>query len=467
MKKRVLIFAVVSILVIALVLIAWRIRLIMSQSPSYQQGAGAEHAIELAQVREKDGYYRDAETIYHTIVKDHPDTAEAMVAQKKLVLLYFRMDNYNLASRALGRLIEEYSENSALLDTLHDIVRKYRYGSVEAWYIQQQIQHYANRLEMYKGQLAVIAMNAMILIELQPLDVTAEIDKLVINFSGDHNLPRALWYIAEKYTRMKEFENANGIYQRIVRCYPDTMYAGKAYLDFQKTHILFLIESEQDNKVWAAIDRLCTDFRNSPGLLSALDFIAGKYESLGKYDDTVAIYQRMIKIDPDSDMAAMAQQSIGWTYYARGMYNQAIQEYRKGLKDYPESLHLASSTYWIAQSYRKKREYEQAKEEYQRVISMYPKSREAIYSKQQIALIYSILDMHDEAISEQRGIVNKYPDSGWAPYAQSQVAQSYYSKGEKEQAIKEYQKVIEVYPTSEAADNAEKQIARIKGIRKN
>lgn len=431
--------------------------------------------MELAQVHEKDGYFRQAESIYQKIIKDKPRTAEAMAAQKNLVLLYFRMDNYAQGSQALGRLIEDYIEQPGLMDSLHEIVGKCTYGSlrgrpgttIEAWYVQQQIQHFSNRLDMSRGPLAVRAMNVMILTELQPAEVAAEIDKLISDFSEDPELPKALWYIAEKYAGMKEYEKANGIYRQITQLRPDSLYAGKAYLDFQKAHILFLIDSEQDAKVQASIDMLCTDFRNYPGLLSVLDDIAGKYQSLKKYDDAVAIYHRIIKIDPYSEFAAIAQQAIGWTYYARGLFDQALQEYRKVIEDYPESVRLASSRYWIAQSYYKKREYERAKEEYQAVVSMYPESREAIYSEQKIARIYSILDMHEQAINEYRKIVNSYPDSGWAPDAQFRVAQSYDIKGEIEQAIKEYQKVIEIYPASQAAATVEKRIARLKSLKKN
>jgi TolA-binding protein len=310
-------------------------------------------------------------------------------------------------------------------------------------------------------------MNAVILIELQLVNVSTVIDKLIIDFSGHPDLPRALWYVAEKYVELQEYKKANNIYEQIVQRYPGDLDAVKKHLDFQKTHILFLIESGQGVDAKAAIDRLSTDFLGYPGQLSTLDYIAGKYQFLEKYDDAIEVYRKMTKIDPQSELAAMAQQSIGWTYFARGMYDQAIEEYRKVLEDYPESVRLPSVQYWIAQSYNKKREYEQAKEEYQKVVSIYPESRCAIYSEQAIARIYSKLNMHEQAISERRKIVNKYPDSGWAPSEQRGVARSYYNKGDLEQAIKEYQKVIEMYPASKAAATAEKRIAQLKSMKKN
>lgn len=582
--------------------------------------------IELAQFREKDGYYQQAESIYQKIITDRPGTVEALAAQKNLVLLYFRIDSCGQAARALGRLIEDYSEHSGLLDSLHEIVRRYRYSSsrgipgeaVEAWYVYQQIQHYANSLDAGKRQFAVRAMNAVILTELKPSGVLAAIDKLNTDFTGHPDLSKALWYIAEKYRMLQEYqkakriyqaivtdhpgsdrasdaqsavammdvlplieskkdakakaaidslvadlsghpglpgaihciaaayeksekyeqardlylmittdypgtdcalkaqrnlaivyflmgrdveaqraldklikdfsrhlalpatlyhiaekcedsrkyEQANSIYQQIVQRYPGSSYAGKARLDVPRTHILFLIESEKDNEAQVAIDRLNTDLRDYPGLLWALDRIAGKYESLDKYDDTIATFQKIIEIAPHSELAAIAQRAIGWTYYRRGLYDRAIKEYRKVLEHYPESVQLASTQYWIAQSYYKKRDFERAKTEYLRVVSMYPESREAVYSEQYIALIYLVLGMQYQAISEHRKIVKNYPDSGWALYAQWGVAQSYYSKGDLEQAIKEYQKVIEMYPHSQAAALSEKQIARLKSIRK-
>ena len=353
---------------------------------------------ELAQVRESDGYFRQAESIYQKITKYKPRTAEAMVAQKNLVLLYFKMDNCTQASQALRRLIEDYAEQPGLMDSLHEIVGKFTYGSlhgrpgtsVEAWYVQQQIQHYLNRSEIKKGPLAVRVMNVVILTELQPAEVVEETDKLITDFRDDSELPRVLWYIAEKFTKLKEFEKANVIYQRIKQLRPDSSYAGKAYLDFQKTYIFFLIESELDAKVQGAIDRLITDFRDYPGLLSALDDIAGKYESLKKYDDTIAIYHRMIKIDPHSEFAPLAQQAIGWIYFARGMYDQAKSESREIVNSYPDSGWAPDAQCRLAKSYGSLGETEQAIKEYRKVIDTYPASWAAATAEKQIERLRSL-----------------------------------------------------------------------------
>jgi TolA-binding protein len=437
-------------------------------------GCGQDIAaqIDLAQSCEGDGYYRQAESVYRAIVADRPGTTEALAAQKNLVLLYFKMDNCAQAAQTLGELIEKYAKRPGFLDALHEVVGKYRYGStrgspgnaVEAWHVHRQIQHYADSPNMGQSQLAVRAMNAMILTELEPADAAVAIDKLTADFSGHPDLPRALWYIAEAYRKSQECEKASSICQRMAQCCPDSPYAGKARLDSEKSHILSLIDSKQDAQAQAAIKKLSTELGNYPGLLSVLDDIAGKYESLKKYDDAIATYHTMIEIDPHSELAAIAHQAIGWTYFARNDYDRAIEEYRKVLENYPQSVQLASTQYWIAQSYYKKRDYERAKDEYQRVISIYPESREAVYSEQKIGLIYLMLDMHDQAISGYRKLVNNYPGSGWAPDAQCRVAQCYYSKGDLERAIKEYQEVVEMYPSSRAAVDAEKQIVRLRNM---
>ncbi len=49
MKKRIITCAVVTILAIAIVLIVWKIRLTVPSPPPYQQGVGAEYAMNLAE----------------------------------------------------------------------------------------------------------------------------------------------------------------------------------------------------------------------------------------------------------------------------------------------------------------------------------------------------------------------------------------------------------------------------------
>ncbi len=459
--------------------------------------AGASDQFELAQNREKDGYYRQAESIYQKIASDHNDTDEALGAQKNLSLLYVKMDSFGKFSRALAGLIEDFSEHPRLLDALHDVVRRYRYGSltgrpgnsVEAWCTHQQIQRYVSDPNAGEGLFAVRAMNAMILIELEAAVGATAIDMLITDFSEHRDLPRAMWYIAERYKGLQEYKRAKSIYEAIAANSPDSDWALKAEPAIPTMDILPLIKSRDDVKARAAIEDLIADFKDHPGLPGSIQCIAAEYEESEEYKQARDLYLTITTAYPDTDHALTSLRNLAIVYFLMAEDAEARKVLDELIGDFSEHAALPETFYYIAEKCEGAGKFEQASGVYQQTAERFGDGPQAgaarldaaetnilflIQSGQDdeahqaidalttdfsgypgllraldhIGGRYEVVDKPEHTIAVWEKIIEIAPGSERAAIAQRAIGWTYHRTGEFDRAIEEYRKVPEDYPES-------------------
>jgi hypothetical protein len=86
----------------------------------------------------------------------------------------------------------------------------------------------------------------------------------------------ALFDMAGKYEKSRKYAEARGIYQQIVKQYPDSSEAGKARLDIPKMNLLSLFDSKEETAAHAVLDSLFADFSEDDYLPEALYEVAKK-----------------------------------------------------------------------------------------------------------------------------------------------------------------------------------------------
>ncbi|MHC4158416.1 MAG: tetratricopeptide repeat protein [Planctomycetota bacterium] len=133
---------------------------------------------------------------------------------------------------------------------------------------------------------------AVTYIRMQKLVETQDaIEKLQTDFAGDPGLPAALYDIAGWYknilheVRFRQYQKAKAIYQQIMASYPQNELAQKSQGCICQLDALMQIESGNISAASQAIEKLKTDFAESPELAKLLWQIAQKYERLESLKD--------------------------------------------------------------------------------------------------------------------------------------------------------------------------------------
>ncbi|MFQ6035175.1 MAG: tol-pal system YbgF family protein [Sedimentisphaerales bacterium] len=74
-----------------------------------------------AEVHKKRGQYQQAEMIYQQIVTDYPSTDFALLAQKRLTILYIAWNKPPKADSALQQLLANFPRHKGIAKAVHDI----------------------------------------------------------------------------------------------------------------------------------------------------------------------------------------------------------------------------------------------------------------------------------------------------------------------------------------------------------
>ena len=83
---------------------------------------------------------------------------------------------------------------------------------------------------------------------------------LIADFSGNPALPETLYLIAEEYYWARRLEEANNLYQQIIKDHPDSSFASKAKLGIARAEATSLILSKNYDRDKDVLDELVTDF---------------------------------------------------------------------------------------------------------------------------------------------------------------------------------------------------------------
>jgi len=288
----------------------------------------------------------------------------------------------------------------------------------------------------------------------------AAYQKLLTDFAGNENMPRAVRDIAYRYHIFKKYNEAVELYQYITDTWPDSEFAMWSYMGMAMSNIAL----GDDAAVGANIDRLLGDFAGDERLPEAFRDIAYQYHTLEKYDKAVELYQYITDTWPDSFHAM-------WSHMGAAMSNIALGDDEAAGADIDNLLGFAGTEYdsHIAQAVRdvayqchKFGRYEKAKQLYQYILDNYPDSEYVIWAK--AGIIQSDIGLgNDPNITEELDkLIADFADSPGLPDRLHEIAGEYCTKGTQLQsggvaddgyfhkAITVWEKIIQQYPDSPA-----------------
>jgi tetratricopeptide (TPR) repeat protein len=229
------------------------------------------------------------------------------------------------------------------------LVQKFKYGQAEWDY--KRLTHRMKIFNLMK--------------EADQNEINAAIEQMVAEFTGRPEVVGELYWIACGYEeRPDKGELAKQMYERIVKEYPDTVEANEARLDIPRVDIQSLIEAGDINEANKLTDEFISDFNQNPYAGECLGRIAIKYyktampfkvqgrreqtkqyfaksenlwqwvidnnfvdnlgeayfcaatcrQELGRWEDALAYYYKVVDDYNDYEYVCGAQCAIGWSY---------------------------------------------------------------------------------------------------------------------------------------------------------
>jgi TolA-binding protein len=196
------------------------------------------------------------------------------------------------------------------------------------------------------------------------------------NFASHAEWPWFLCRIANEYKTLKRHDQAKGLYEQVLRQYPDNPAAKSARLELVKYKIESLVAAGKDAEVQSEITTAKTEFANHAELPGFLCSIANEYETLKKHDQAKGLYEQVFQQYPDSPAAKNARLKLVryevLSLATAGKDAEVQSEITKAKTEFAGRRELPGFLYSIANQYKKLKRPDQAKALYGQIIQQYP-----------------------------------------------------------------------------------------------
>jgi TolA-binding protein len=446
--------------------------------------------------RDKDKYGR-AEKVYKQIIANYPDNpfaSKAALGIAKVKVLYLIVaQDFNSAGQALNEMVANFSNEPNLPDELYWIGRGYGYWErheEEKAVYQRIIQNYPDCPYADRARIGFAKANVQLLIMSQDCNGAKQaLDKLIADFSKHPDLPESLLWIAERYAWSDRYEEAKSVHQKIIEDFPDSSFVEGAELGFSRADVLSLMMSKKYEKAEEAFDKLFTDFNSHPDFPRALLAIGEQCcnQGISKYDidpnqakylfgSVVKLSDLLINELPDSPLVPEACRGAGYCYFRLGKPQDSIPYFQKVINDYPQHEYTWSAQCWIGDCYEQLKisgdmaepnATAQMEAAYQAVIEKYPNCPSVGHACLKLAELYFSENAPADAAYYLEMFVEKRPyDHPQVPKALYDLAGAYEQIGELDLAAETYKRFLKADPNNRLVESVKAKLEKLEGANK-
>lgn len=304
-------------------------------------------------------------------------------------------------------------------------------------------------------------------------------DKLLADFNNNPNLPEAIYWIAERYERMSNFEEAKSNFQQITQKHPSSTFANKARLGIARAESMSLIMSEKYHQAKGAIDKMVADFGGNPDLPEHLFWITERYVRLNRFEEAKQNYQRIIQKFPSNRFANKAKLWLSrinaTALIESGGFAQAQREIDKLAADFAGDTDLPMVLYWTVEKLERMDRFEEAKQNYQRIVQNYPGNSLVDKARQNVswadranlgiarANVMSLIvsGNYDGAKAAIDKMIIEFAGNPTLPAALYWITERYEWADKLDEAKSVYEQIIRNHPGSPYASRAKLGIRRV------
>jgi len=390
--------------------------------------------------------YLQAKEAYERIISDYPNTEEALMSQRGLVIVHIITKKSTDANTAFDELLSvygDYPDKNIIARAIFDVARYYE------WSVKYKeannafgliLDEYPTSWFVNRANIAVVRTNLMGLIAAGKYDeAQAVINGLFSDaeFANHADLSSTLYSLAKRYEWSGKYEDANSIYEQVIEEYPESISAESATFDIPRMNVLSLFASSDTTAAYEALDNLIADFNDKPDLPAALYGIGETCRAFKKYEDANSIYEQLVQRYPESSYADKAQLEISemaaLSLIEKEDKAAAESVVNKITEDFNDHSGLAASLYNIAERYDLSRKFEDANNVYRQIVEEHPDSSQADAARLRLAklgIVFAINSGKDDtvgtALDNLIADFNSHPGLATAVFM---VGEQYYHKG--------------------------------------
>jgi tetratricopeptide (TPR) repeat protein len=363
-----------------------------------QQPTLPKEIYQVAKMYNKFGRPDKALALHQYNLKHFPKSMYAMWSQVELVYSHISDGDDAAADAAFDELTTVFANQETLPKEINQIAQRYNDYSKPDKALklhQYNVEHFPQSMYAMWSQVRLVYSHVS---NGNNAAADAAFDKLLTVFSQQPTLPEEVYKIAIAYSNAGRSEKAQQLYQYAVDNPSKTEDAIWAKASVVQSNILLGNEAAAQ----AALDSLITDFKDNPDLPMAIIIVGEQYykQGLSKEDagladqakdhfqKAVKIWDRLINELPDSASVPEACCWAGDCYLKLGKYQESIQRFQKVVDNYPQYKNAGHAQFMVGRCFEGLKDTgaveksvadAKIKAAYQQVIQNYPDCPAAEY----------------------------------------------------------------------------------------
>jgi tetratricopeptide (TPR) repeat protein len=197
---------------------------------------------------------------------------------------------------------------------------------------------------------------------------------------------------------IEDYQRAIGKYERIVE-------TESSLLD--EDQVMVTVTFEEETEI--------------PVKLAATYQLGNAYKKLGRYDEAVDFFGRVVRTAPSEQLRSLAQYQIITTRYQQESYDRAVEESRRLIDLFPGSRYIERAYYNMGWSHYRAERYPQAVEAFSRQLEEFPQGDYAARAQYQIAQSYYDSEEYGPAIENYQTVIDRYTPEEFSEQEWSQA----------------------------------------------
>jgi tetratricopeptide (TPR) repeat protein len=414
----------------------------------------------LADEYRKSRNYERARELYELVVETWGGSEQAAQSQSGVARCCILLGDDPNAEAAIEKLMADYPNHKRLaraIDQLADTYGKLGRAEKARELYQYVVEHCADANYVTESQKGLVLADMALG---EDANAAAGVEKLATDFAGREELPNALLEIARKYERAKSYEEAKGIYERLIEQEPDSLEAGDAELNIAKVDVLSVIESGDDRKAQEALASLISDFNDYPGLGQVVFGIGQQCYDDGKYQKAAELLEKYCESGSEGSSELLWVLAVSYRHI--GEWEKAIERHKLLLERYPMSERARLACYMIGSMYRSAGRYADAVYWFEEQRGRYS---DELYGQRALfeqGVVYFLeLKEYGKGAEVFRAYVEAYPDDEHTWPAYRGLAKCYERVGARERAIAVLQEALESLSGGDGAEQISKELERM------
>lgn len=287
-----------------------------------------------------------ARSLYKQILRDWPDSYEAMAAQRGLALTSIDLREPEAADTAVEKLSSDYSNHPQIAFALRELADRYFYYANEpskACVLYERIlQNWPDSPEAIDAQRG-LAMAKVKMDDTEAANTAA--DKLLSDFEGQVDLAEKTAQILHEYCRAGRTVEAIALSEKILNSNPKPEMALVAHTGMAQAYV----QLGQDERVQEKVSLLLSSFKGEKQIGYSLFVVGEGYYFLGERDlqegnkqqakenylKAIGIWEKNRLIPEDPKHQAHAMYYIAKAYHTLDQYEKAMGCYRQVIEKWP------------------------------------------------------------------------------------------------------------------------------------